>query len=89
MAINVTVRAPSPITVGVTDRRAAALTNTAPVVLKSQTRTINELSDIGDIDESTIVDGATLVYNLSTDKYEVRKITTDEVIVTSVNGGTF
>ena len=87
--ITVTVKAPTNITVGVPDRRASALTNTAPVTLKSTARTISSLSDITDIDESSIVDGATLVYNSSTDKYEVRKITTDEVTITSLNGGTF
>jgi len=87
--INVTVKAKPIITVGATDRRTLATTNTQPVTLKSQARTINQMADIADVLEVTPTDGDTLVYNSVTDKYEVKKLNASDITIDSLDGGTF
>lgn len=88
-AINVTVRTKPTVSVGVTDRRTSGTTNTQPITLKSQARTINQLADISDVEEAAPQDGFTLVYNSSTDKYEVKKLASTDITIDSLDGGTF
>lgn len=40
---------------------------------------IKSLEDIGDVDELSVVEGATVVYNSSTDKYEIKKLDPDDL----------
>lgn len=89
MPINVTIRSPSSTTVSTNDRRIAAASNTQPVTLRSQARTINKLADISDVNESSQEDGSSLVYDAATDTYILRKLTQDEVTINTLNGGTF
>lgn len=88
-SINVTVRVKEPITVTVPDRRTAATTNTQPIVLKGQSRNITYLQDLLDIEEASQANGATLVYDSTTDKYVVKQLTLGDLDVTSLDGGTF
>lgn len=87
--LNVTVKTKQAITVGVPDRRTAATTNTQPITLKSQARTVNYIDDILDVVEASPQDGYTLVYNSATDKYEVKQLTSSQISITSLDGGTF
>jgi len=87
--LNVTVKAKESIAVGVPNRRTAATTNTQPITLKSQSRTVNYLDDMLDVVEVSPQDGFTLVYNSATDKYEVRQLTATDITINSLDGGTF
>lgn len=88
-SINVTVRVKEPISVTVPDRRTAATTNTQPIVLKGQTRTIAYLQDLLDVNEASQSNGATLVYDSALDKYVVKQLTLGDLEITSLDGGTF
>lgn len=51
------------------------------ITLKNQVREVNSIEDIADIVETNVVNGATLVYNATLDKYEVKP--------PELDGGTF
>jgi hypothetical protein len=60
----------------------------SPVSLKNNLASVsqNYIHNLLDVVEINPVDGATLVYNATTDKYEVKQIT---VSATSLDGGSF
>lgn len=62
----------------------------SPITVKNQFREyqINSLEDLPDVDEVSVVTGATPVYNQSTDKYEIRQITGGD-IDGPIDGGEF
>ena len=63
------------------------LNSSAPgVTLKNQINEIRSIEDIADIVETNVVDGATIVYNASLDKYEVKPI---DLGASGLDGGTF
>jgi hypothetical protein len=66
------------IKVSVNDGR---ITPNSPLTIKNQIRqipsnTIASIEDILDVDTVEVVDGSTIVYNSTTDKYEVKKLPT-------------
>lgn len=66
------------IKVSVNDGR---ITPNSPLTVKNQIRnipsnTIESIEDILDVDTIEVVDGSTIVYNSTTDKYEVKKLPT-------------
>jgi hypothetical protein len=56
------------------------------VTLKNQVQEIRSIEDFADVVLTNPVDGATLVYNLSLDKYEVKPV---DLGAGGVDGGTF
>lgn len=75
-------------------RLVAKITNTngrlstaAPVTLKNQIQEIRSIEDIADVVETDVTDGATLVYNSETDKYEVRQLQIEDL--GAIDGGSF
>ena len=62
---------------------------TQPITLKATARTINTIKDLSDVVEGAPTTGMTLVYNASTDKYEVKTLSTNDINVGSIDGGTF
>jgi uncharacterized protein YabN with tetrapyrrole methylase and pyrophosphatase domain len=88
-SISVTVKTRPSTVVATTDRRAAATTNTQPITLKTQARTANFIEDMLDVIEASPQDGFTLVYNSSLDKYEVKQLSSTEINITGLDGGTF
>lgn len=64
-----------------------SLSAAKPVTLKNQIQEIRSIEDFGDVDEVNVVDGATLVYNSSSDKYEVRPLDIEDL--GAIDGGTF
>ena len=69
---------------GVQDKvtnNAGVLSTVAPLTLKNQIQEIRSIEDIGDVDEINVATGSTLVYNSTTDKYEIKMLDLD--------GGTF
>ena len=77
-----------------TSRLVAKITNTngrlssaAPITLKNQIQEIRSIEDIADVSEVSVTDGATLVYNSETDKYEVRQLQIEDL--GAIDGGSF
>lgn len=67
-----------------TDGRLSAA---APITLKNQIQEIRSIEDIGDVSEVNVANGATLIYNSSNDKYEVKPINISDL--GAIDGGTF
>jgi hypothetical protein len=44
------------------------------LTLKNQVSEINSIEDIRDVEEVSVTDGATLIYNSQNDKYEIRQL---------------
>lgn len=65
-----------------------SLNSTSPVVLKNQITQLRSIEDIADVVETEVVDGATLIYNAATDKYEVKLLSLAS-IGADLDGGTF
>lgn len=61
----------------------------APITLKNQVSEINSIEDIKDVAEVDVSSGATLVYNSVNDKYEVRKLTINDIGIGNIDGGEF
>jgi hypothetical protein len=64
------------------------LTTSSPITLKNQVVEINSIQDIADVDEIDVVDGATLIYNSVTDKYEIKLLNADYLQL-DLDGGSF
>lgn len=86
MAIN---QAGLNVTVKLPNRRTSATTNTQPITLKATARTISQIRDIADVIETSPSDGSTLVYDSASDKYIVKQLTTNDISITGLDGGTF
>lgn len=65
-----------------------SLNSTAPVVLKNQITQLRSIEDIADVVETNVADGATLVYNATLDKYEVKLIDYTQQDI-NLDGGSF
>lgn len=63
------------------------LSSAAPITLKNQIHEIRSIEDIADVVETDVTDGATLVYNSETDKYEVRQLQIEDL--GAIDGGSF
>jgi hypothetical protein len=63
------------------------LSSAAPITLKNQVQEIRSIEDISDVVETDVTDGATLVYNSETDKYEVRQLQIEDL--GAIDGGSF
>ena len=63
--------------------------SSTPITLKNQVSEIKSIEDIRDVSEIEVVAGATLVYNSENDKYEVRKITSEDIGTINLDGGSF
>lgn len=63
------------------------LSSAAPITLKNQIQEIRSIEDIADVAEIDVSDGATLVYNSETDKYEVRQLQIEDL--GAIDGGSF
>lgn len=64
-----------------------SLSAAKPVTLKNQISEIRSIEDFGDVQEVNVVDGATLIYNATNDKYEVRPLEIEDL--GNIDGGTF
>lgn len=62
------------------------LTSQAPVTLRNTAADYNAIDRLTDVELSQRENGSTLVYNASTDKYEVKPIA---AAITDIDGGTF
>lgn len=64
------------------------LTPSSPITLKNQIVEITSIENIADVDEINVTDGATLIYNSSTDKYEIKPLNFND-LSGDIDGGTF
>lgn len=64
-----------------------SLSTAKPVTLKNQVKEIRSIEDFGDVQEVNVTAGATLVYNETNDKYEVRPLELADL--GNLDGGTF
>jgi hypothetical protein len=64
------------------------LTSSSPITLKNQVVEITSIENIADVDEINVTDGATLIYNSSTDKYEIKPLNFND-LSGDIDGGTF
>lgn len=64
------------------------LTSSSPITLKNQIVEITSIENIADVDEINVTDGATLIYNSSTDKYEIKPLNFND-LSGDIDGGTF
>lgn len=62
-----------------------------PITLKNQITEIRSIEDIFDVAEVDVTSGATLVYNATNDKYEVKKLGIADIDTGTLNldGGEF
>lgn len=66
------------------------LQTAAPITLKNQINEIQSIEDIRDVSEIHVVDGATIIYNSETDKYEIRQLEAEDFGgALNLDGGTF
>ena len=66
------------------------LTGVSPFTLKNQITEITSIEQIADVDEINVTTGATLIYNSSTDKYEIKPLQFTDISGTvDLDGGTF
>jgi hypothetical protein len=67
------------------------LTSTAPITLKNQTQVIDSIESLSDVSALNKVDGATLVYNTSNQKYEITPLDYDDLTgdIDAIDGGEF
>lgn len=72
-------------------KNTSGVLNPVAVTLKNQIQEIRSIEDIADVSEINVTDGATLVYNAATDKYEVKILDTGDINTENLNldGGTF
>jgi len=70
------------------NNRNGSLNSTSPVVLKNQITQLRSIEDIGDVIETDVRDGSTIVYNSTLDKYEVKQLNLAN-IGADLDGGTF
>ena len=63
------------------------LSTNTPITIKNQVQEIRSIEDIADVAEIDVTDGATLVYNSETDKYEVRQLQIEDL--GAIDGGSF
>ena len=64
------------------------LTSSSPITLKNQIVEISSIENIADVDEINVTDGATLIYNSSTDKYEIKPLNFSD-LSGDIDGGLF
>lgn len=81
----VVVNQPTGTTIRVTQQNQVISTQ-APVTLRNSAADYNAIDRLTDVELSMREDGSTLVYNASTDKYEVKPLT---AAITGLDGGTF
>jgi hypothetical protein len=62
------------------------LTTTAPLTIRNTAADYNAIDRLTDVELSQRENGSTLVYNASTDKYEVKPLA---AAITGLDGGTF
>jgi hypothetical protein len=86
MTITASIKRRTP-TVNVKLNNSGTIQSTTPVTIQSSLSQ-NRIDTLQDVNASGEIDGATLVYESSTDKYIVKKLTLSDVGV-DLDGGTF
>lgn len=69
-------------------RQKVKLNSDTGVTLKNQINELRSIEDILDVDEVEVVDGATMIYNATTGKYEVKLLNLGDV-GSDIDGGEY
>jgi bisphosphoglycerate-dependent phosphoglycerate mutase len=78
----------SNVVVKLSQSSSGVLSATSSAVgLRNQITELRSIEDIADVAEINVTNGATLVYNAETDKYEVKPITYETI--GAMDGGSF
>jgi hypothetical protein len=68
----------------------SGLQSSTPITLKNQVAEIRSIEDIADVSEINVTGGSTLIYNSTTDKYEVRLLEAQDIQgALNLDGGEF
>lgn len=88
MTLNAKINKETKLTVKI-DARSPVL-NPTTLTVKNQFREyqINSIEDLPDVDEVNVTEGSMLIYNQTTDKYEVKQLT-QQFITGPIDGGEF
>lgn len=62
---------------------------TTPITLKNQIQEINSIRSIRDVSSVNVVSGATIIYNQTTNMFEIRPISATDLGNFNLDGGTF
>lgn len=89
MAINATLRQTNVVKAVVRPDGTGRLVGTAPITLKNQFGQVGAqyVADLKDVNITELTDGSTLLYNTTTQKYDVRHLT--DVDISDIDLGTF
>lgn len=71
------------------NRLTTATTNNIITTLKGQSVSITQLANLLDVVEGTPQDGYTLVYDAAQDKYVIQRLTSNNINISSLDGGSF
>lgn len=85
--VTATVKRRSP-TIGVILNNTGTIQSTTPVTIQTNLSSSNRLDGLADVVEQSPQSGDTLVYDSSTDRYIVTRLSLDNV-VGDLDGGTF
>lgn len=89
MALNATIGRVTQQRVVVQNTGGILQTQT-PITLKNQVKEITSIEDISDVAEVDVSSGATIIYNASNDKYEIRKLQSTDISGSiNLDGGEF
>jgi hypothetical protein len=88
MTLNAKINRETKLTVKVDS--TAPILNPTTLTVKNQFREyqINSIEDLPDVDEVNVTEGAVLIYNQTSDKYEIKQFT-QQFIVGAIDGGEF
>jgi|694.fasta_scaffold04489_7 hypothetical protein len=88
MTLNAKINRETKLTVKVDN--TTPILNPTTLTVKNQFREyqINSIEDLPDVDEVNVTEGAVLIYNQTSDKYEIKQFT-QQFIVGAIDGGEF
>ena len=88
MTLNAKINRETKLTVKVDNK--TPILNPTTLTVKNQFREyqINSIQDLPDVDEVNVTEGAVIIYNQTSDKYEIKEFT-QEFFVGPIDGGVF
>ena len=88
MTLNAKINRETKLTVKVDN--TTPILNPTTLTVKNQFREyqINSIEDLPDVDEVNVTEGAVLIYNQTSDKYEIKQFT-QQFIGGAIDGGEF
>ena len=76
-------------TVKVKNNDGVLSSTSTPITLKNEPVGLTSLKQIPDVVETSLTDGATLIYNSTLDIFEVKQISLVNITIDQIDGGSF